>query len=70
MKWKKGKPKESGQYVCLNESGWITTLDYSAKHESFNCDDNYTKNQAKKLCMKGIKKWVKYEDLIKEIEDE
>lgn len=42
MKWKninEQKPSKSGKYLCYTDSGWVTTLNWSAVHEAFNVND-------------------------------
>lgn len=42
MEWKnikEQKPSKSGKYLCYTDSGWVTTLNWSAVHEAFNASD-------------------------------
>ena len=35
------KPTKSGYYICVMYNGRITTLEYSARHNAFNADDQH-----------------------------
>lgn len=45
--WKTGSPEKTGRYLCLSDTGWISVLSYSKKHDAFNCHDNHSNDYFK-----------------------
>lgn len=59
------KPKKSGSYVVCTKTKNITTLDYSAKYQEWNCDDETDMNVIRRSAMTSrVIAWAYFEDIV------
>lgn len=50
-------PEKSGEYLVLEQTDRITTLNFSSKHQKFNVFDRFTKKEVDKLKIE-VKFWA------------
>ena len=59
------KPKKSGSYIVYSKSKNITTLDYSAKYQVWNCDDETDYAVIRRNAMNSrVIAWAYFEDIV------
>ena len=49
---KERSPEYSGDYIVVTNTGRVTQLSYSTRHNSFNADDSLDENTAKMFSIK------------------
>ena len=59
------KPNKSGSYIVYTKSQSITTIDYSAKYQEWNCDDETDKDVIRRSNMTNrVIAWAYCEDIV------
>lgn len=51
-------PKESGEYLCATDYGFVKLLSYSAYHQLFNCQDYFDRERAEDLAITSVRFWM------------
>ena len=54
---KDGLPKESGNYLCLVNNLYYTSLPFSVRHKAFNCHDQFDTTATK---IENVTLWANY----------
>ena len=59
------KPKKSGSYIVYTKSQNVATIDYSAKYQEWNCDDETDQAVVRRNAMTSrVIAWAYFEDIV------